>query len=229
MQIIQSRHPPGAVCMVTGDDLRSAIAMQSVVGTYASPGSLMTWFSGVLVSSSLNESFQAVLHNSALQWAWVMGDDHVYNPDAVLKLLDREVDVIVPLCLSRAPPFNPVISVRTEGGFLPKPLGSLPRGGLYKLAPNESCGDAGMLIRRHVLEKIEPPWYNNRRSGSYNSDDQAFVARLIQEGFDVHVDLDVQIGHVTQTVVVPALTQDGWKVRMIGSGAKHIADFRPKQ
>lgn len=225
MQGVPSKHPPGAVCLITGDLVRYAIAMQSVMGLMVPPGTHMPWNMGMLIARSLNGAFQSMMAVPALQWVWVMGDDHTFEPDVVLKLLDNDVDVVAPLCLNRLPPMDPTIVNHTKERM--KYLEELPTRGLYKLQADETCGDAGLLIRRRVLEAIPAPWYDHRISGAVASEDQAFVQRIKDAGFDVHIDLGVTIGHINPVVFEPVLKNGAWEIRMTGGGMRHIADIRP--
>ncbi len=179
----------------------------------------------MLVARSLNGAFQSMMSVPDLQWAWIMGDDHTFAPDVVLRLLDRDVDVVAPFCLNRLPPMDPTIVDHTKERM--KYLEELPLGGLYKLGRDETCGDAGLLIRRRVLEAIPAPWYDHRISGAVAAEDQAFILRIKDAGFDVHVDLDVRIGHINPVVFEPVLKGDHWEISMSGGGMRHIADIRP--
>ena len=114
-----------------------------------------------------------------------------------MKLLDRDVDVVVPLCLHRAPPFNTTVVDRRGGERRVMGVADMPASGLFELEPGMSCGDAGMLIRRPVLEALEQPFYDQRRSGAFSSEDQAFTTKIAEAGFRVHVDCDTAIGHIT--------------------------------
>ncbi len=231
MQGVPSKHPPGAVCLITGDLTRYAIAMQSIMGLKVPPGTHMPWNMGMLIARSLNGAFESMMSAPAhpqfgqLEWVWVMGDDHTFEPDVVLQLLDREVDVVAPLCLNRLPPMDPTIVNHTKERM--KYLEEIPLGGLYTLGPDETCGDAGLLIRRKVLEAIPSPWYDHRISGAVASEDQAFVKRIKEAGFDVHIDLDVTIGHINPVVFEPVKKDGRWEIRMTGGGMRHIADIRP--
>lgn len=232
MQGVKSKHPPGAVAMITADTLRYTISIQSVLALKVPPGTVNAWNMGVLIAKSLNNAIQAMMDNPSLQWIWIMGDDHTFEPDCLLKLLDREVDVVAPLCLNRLPPMDPTI---VEHQHKPtgrmKYLEDLPAGGIYKLTKDETCGDAGLLIRRHVLEKIGAPWYEQRISGAISAEDQAFIRRVQDHGFDVHIDMDVQIGHIMQTVLTPVRkTENGktfWEIRLMGGGRYHVCDLGP--
>ena len=226
MQVWPSNHPPGGVCLITGELTRYALAQQSIMSLKLPPGSINAWFTGMLVAKSLNSALQSVIDNPTLQWAWIMGDDHTFEPETVFKLLDRDKDVIAPLCLNRLPPMDPTIIEHDKKRM--KYLEDLPKGGgLYRLKASETCGDAGLLIRRHVLEKIGAPWYDHRISGSINAEDQAFIQRIKDAGFDVFVDLDVRLGHIGNVVYAPVLKAGGWEVRIIGGGARHVCDLGP--
>lgn len=225
MQGVPSKHPAGAVCLITGDLTRYAVAMQSIMGLKVPPGTHMPWNMGMLVARSLNGAFQTMMQTPSLQWVWVMGDDHTFDPDVVLKLLDRELDAVAPLCLNRLPPMDPTIVDHDKARM--KYLEELPLGGLYTLGPNETCGDAGLLLRRRVLETIPAPWYDHRISGAVASEDQAFVQRIKDAGFSVHIDLDVRIGHIGHSVFEPIIKDGHWEVRMTGGGMRHICDIRP--
>lgn len=228
MQGVPSQHPPGVVALITGDLTRYGVCMQSIMALQVPPRSVNAWNMGVLIARGLNSAFQTMMDLPHAQWVWVMGDDHTFDPDVILRLLDREVDVVAPLCLNRLPPMDPTI---VENDHEPKGrmkyLEDLPTSGLYKLRPEETCGDAGLLIRRKVLEALPSPWYDKRISGAIAAEDQAFVQRIKDAGFDVHIDVDVQIGHVGLTEFKPVLKNGKWEVRMSGGGMRHICDMRP--
>lgn len=211
--------------MITGDLARYTESMQAFEALMSPPGSFSAWHTGVLIARSLNDAFKVVMDNPKMQWVWVMGDDHTYAPDTLLKLLDRELDVVLPLCLNRLPPMDPIIIDHEKQRM--KYLEELPSSGLYKLKPHETCGDAGLLVRRQVLEAIPYPWYDNRKSGAMAADDQAFVKRIKDAGFDVYMDLDVQMGHIGHINYVPVRGPDGaWQIRLMG-GRRMVAQLAP--
>ena len=43
------------------------------------------------------------------EWVFLLGDDHCFPKDLLTQLLDHDVDVVVPLCVKRTPPFQLVI------------------------------------------------------------------------------------------------------------------------
>ena len=224
MHVVETPHPPGAVCMATGEIARFATSLQCYHRLQVPNGSLDAWHAGVLVAENLNHGLEAMMAMPSLQWAWIMGDDHVYPADLLLRLLDRGVDVVAPLCLNRYPPLDP--SIMTPSGQ--KHLEDLPTSGLYKLGTGETCGDAGLLIRRNVLEALERPFYDRLRSGSFKSEDQAFTGKLQDSGFAIWIDMEHTIGHIAASAVQPVVKNGRWAIRLTG-GAKHIIDIEPKR
>lgn len=212
MRAVTSRHPPGVVVILTGDLTRYADTMSDLAVLQVPDRSGEIWFKGCLIADGLNKGMAHVYDRPDLEWVWLMGDDHRFAPDMLMRLLDRNVDVVVPICLHRVPPFY--TSVMDHSVPRPKALAEFPTTGLYELQERETCGDAGMLIRKRVLDALEQPWYDARRSGSFSSEDQAFTRRVLEAGFGVHVDCDVRLGHITPMSITPDTIDGEWAVRI---------------
>ena len=151
------------------------------------------------------------------EWVWIMGDDHEFDASTLLRLLDREVDIIVPLVVRRQPPFIPVLfrepySDTPLGQFPPYWWHELPQHGLKEVY---TAGSAGMLIRKHVLDAMPDPWFELGKMGCDLTNEDTYFCKKAQEaGFKIHVDLDVQMYHWTPMALVPLRTKDGWTVGM---------------
>lgn len=223
MQGVASRHPPGLVAFCMGDLARYTTAMRSINATQAPAGSIDWWWQSNNIADTINRAFAATLENPDLGWCALMGDDHAYSPDLFLQLADRDVDVVVPLCTNRYPPFGPTIIA--NGGL--KDWKELPGTGLYELQDGETCGDAGLFVRRHVLEAMDPPWYDRLRSGSLGVDDQCFVKKLKKVGYKVHIDMDNRIAHMTPFTLFPVHQDGRWKVRL-GCGGRPVVDIEAR-
>jgi hypothetical protein len=78
------------------------------------------------------------------------------------------------------------------------------------------AGSAGMLIKRHVLEKIGDPWFEVGQQDSQQlNEDSYFCVKLARAGIKLHVDLDTWIGHITPSVLWPARNSKGqWTVEI---------------
>lgn len=221
MRGTESRHPPGMVIMLTGELARYADTMADLEVLDVPLGSGLYWFRGVLIADGLNKGLQALCESPTLEWAFLMGDDHRFDPSTLIRMLDREVDVVIPTCVHRAPPFYSNVAGHGGQETRLKLLGEFPTSGLYELGDKEVCGDAGMLIRKRVLSAVDFPWYDNRRSGSFSSDDFAFTNRIRKAGFKVYVDCDVRIGHTTPMTVTPVVMGGEWKIN-VTAGDKHV-------
>jgi hypothetical protein len=58
----------------------------------------------------------------------------------------------------------------------------------------DGCGMHFCLIRRDVIEAIEPPWFKRNQAGA--GEDFYFCRKVKEAGFGIYLDLSVQTGHV---------------------------------
>lgn len=234
MQGVQTDHPPGAVVFISGEQPRFGLSLLALEMLKVPGGSAIAWEMGVMVTRSLQNAFTVAMANPDFQWVWLMGDDHTYAPDTLMRLLDRNEPVVGGIVLNRAPPFNTTVHVHEEGRGRVKLLHEMPTdtGTLYTLAENESCGDAGLLIRREVLEAtcVGGRWFDYWVSGALSAEDQQFTRRMGKHGYPVKLDLSVPIGHMTPFDIQPVLkeNEDGskqWEVRLV-AGKQHVCDMQ---
>lgn len=62
---------------------------------------------------------------------------------------------------------------------------------LFKI---DGCGAHFVMIRRDVLEKIKPPWFQYSTQGA--GEDFVFCRKVKDAGFDMYADLSVYSGHI---------------------------------
>lgn len=172
-------------------------------------GTKMLWTKGVDVVGNMN----SLVRGMDGDWLWILGDDHVFDPDLLQRLLAHDLDVVVPLCLKRAPPYDPVVySHQNEDGAYVGFV-DLPRRGLAEI---HAAGSAGMLVRRHVLETIGDPVFESH--GGMN-EDLTFCAKVREAGFRIWVDVDSRLGHIGQAAVWPAWRNGEWQIELhVGNG-----------
>lgn len=228
MQPVESGQPPGVIVLATGELTRYARALMCLMDVAVPAGTVASWHQGVLIAESLNAGIRTAMADPQYQWVWIMGDDHTFDRDVVIQLLARDKDVIAPLCLNRIPPLDPVILQYDALRHVraPKPLEELPTSGLYRLADNETCGDAGLLIRRRVLEQIGPPWYERQISGALAAEDQGFTAKIKKAGFDIWIDMEHPIGHMGMITYVPVVRDGQWAIHLAAS-LTPVTEIRP--
>lgn len=208
-------HPKGAICLATGELSRYPAFTDALVNTIRPSGTTFQWNCGLNVSANFNMGIREGLAAGA-EWVWILGDDHEWEPDALMRLLERKVDIIVPLVMRRQPPFIPVIFkepyVDTPAGqFPPFHWSELPAHGLQEVY---TAGSAGMLIRRNVLEKMSDPWFEMGKLGTeFNNEDVYFCHKAREAGFKIYADMDVQLDHWTPVSLRPVRTKQGqWAV-----------------
>lgn len=175
-------------------------------------GSQLDWRVGVGIAHNFCEMVRRTLGYEThklpgdvdFQWLWILGDDHVWSPDLLKKLLARDVDVVVPLCLRRMPAYSPVLFAGSEGGYAPLGWEAINgQTGLVKLE-TKLLGNAGMLIKRHVLEAIDEPWFENgKMNPEMGGCDLWFCQKVHDAGFGLYLDTDNPIGHLSHVAIWP--------------------------
>lgn len=164
----------------------------------------LAWLPGVNVTGNCNEACKAALEHGA-EWLWLIGDDHIFEPNILERLLAHDVDVIVPHCLKRIPGFEPVLYGSADGDV--HSLAEIPTQGLFEVY---ASGQAGMLIRSNVLEAIGDPWFET--FGKQN-EDLMFSRKIREAGFTIQCDPQIMLGHIALTCVWPLYVEgQGWSV-----------------
>lgn len=211
IQARADKQPCGHIGIATGFLGRYREFDYCVARIVAPQGSSFQYYLSVDVANNFNQMTRHMMKNPDFQWLWILGDDHVFNPDLLVKLLERNVDVVTPFCLRRLAPYYPIIHKGMDGGCAShqKPW-EMIRGktGLLDLEGSTS-GNAGMLIRRHVLEAMtDPYWENGKTSSGVGASDLYFCYKVQQLGFKAYLDLDNTIGHLTHVVVWPHYNEE---------------------
>jgi hypothetical protein len=75
-----------------------------------------------------------------------------------------------------------------------------------------AAGTGGMLVRRKVFEALPRPWFEvgQLRTDSLG-EDLWFCKKAGERGFEVWVDWETQMGHLTPAAVWPVHTGEGWR------------------
>lgn len=204
-------HPPGSIVIAASDLSRYSAFTRSLTTLITPPGTKTVWGIG----SDICKNFNAAIGESLGEWIWIMGDDHVFAPDLLIRLLDHEVDVVSPLVAARKWP-HPMFVFRHDPEKDEMTIvdrGELPASGLH---PYDGCSGAGMLIRRHVLARLTAPYYEpgRVRRGELN-EDTWLMYKMRQAGAQIWVDFDTRMGHQTPAVVWPRRDAEGhWEIEV---------------
>lgn len=218
-------HPPGTIALPLGAVGRCHDFTLSLATLEMPEGTTIASVKSMDVTANLNSILSEMFRG---EWAWFIADDHSWEPDSLLKLLDREVDVVVPMVCKKAPPFRLVDftgeETRTFGDgreyphYLHIDMADLPRDG--GLVPVHAAGSAGMLVRRHVLEEIGAmgPWFENPH-GTVINDDLEFCRKIRECGYTVYLDTEVYLTHIGEFKVYPGLRDGIWGIYLDFGGA----------
>ena len=208
---------PGTIGVLSSDLARYADFSVALMHCQTPPGSKLIWTKGADVVGNMNRMYRGMEGD----WLWIMGDDHVFDSDLLLRLLEHDVDVVVPHCLKRMPPYDPVVYSGEAGedhAGHPVYVGNtdMPKAGLV---PVHACGSAGMLVRRHVFEALEKlPGEMFRSHGGLN-EDLTFCADLREAGFQIYCDPSALLGHIALVSVWPEFRDGAWQIQLdLGNG-----------
>lgn len=204
-RVIASQHPVGAIGVISSYLGRYREFDVCLSQIQAPNGCPILWHIGINAAFNLNETVRGMKEEH--QWLWILGDDHVFKPDLLLKLLQRDVDVVVPLCLRRSYPYHHVIHEGKDNekqAFGRAPYDFLDgQSGLIDVT-GKTIGNAGMLIKRHVLEAIPDPWFEvGKTHPEVMGGDLYFCHKAFRAGFKLFLDTDNPIGHINHMAVWP--------------------------
>jgi hypothetical protein len=133
----------------------------------------------------------AALRDGADYILWV-DSDHSFPPDTLIRLLAHNVDVVALNFRRRLPPHD-VVAYDLEGRAMVSGTG---------LVKASNVGLGLCLMRTSVFKDITPPLFEFRidRHGMITGEDAVLFGKILQAGFDIHVDmtLSAQCGHIAE-------------------------------
>lgn len=205
---ISEVHGPGVIGITSATMSRYVEFHISKDRVIRPPGSVYTYEYSVGIAQNFNNMCETTLKDTKWEWLWILGDDHTFDDGLLMRLLDRRVDIVVPLCLRRNAPYWPVINGSMEDGH--PALDDTAIQGKTGLMEVDACGNAGMLIRRHVLARMGGDWHRAgcQKSGA-GGPDLWFCMKAREAGFKILVDLDNPILHIMHMAVVAVRDKDG--------------------
>lgn len=198
----------GLIGIISGERSTFSEMFQSLIGMMANvpPGTGLRWAQSVNIPKNCNALVRDTLAGP-YEWLLIMGDDHIFDPDLALRLLAHDADIVVPNCLKRPVPWEPVTFTRNGDGYYY--TADLPASGLTEI---QAAGSAGMLIRRHVLEALDDPWFEAQPGSGFMNEDVYFCEKARDAGFNIFCDPTVLLGHIAYHTVWPAHRDGHWQV-----------------
>lgn len=179
---------------------------------------------GQVISANRNAISEQALETGA-QWIWYVDDDQLFEPDTLMRLLDRNVDIVSGLYLQRTAPYIPhryAPNGTATDKIFTQPLVQGDSG----MSQVHAVGAGCFLIKTDVLRALEPPyWRLGQITPDGWGDDIDFCNRARAVGFNIWCDLDVPVGHYTVHSVFPSRDENGiWTTRLM-EDQTHIASF----
>ena len=154
-----------------------------------------------LVYMSREEMAKGSLESGA-DWLLFLDSDMVFGEDLFVRLLqaaeEEHADIVTALAFRRRPPFTPCIweTFDAESSVLHE-FTDLPTG-RFEIA---ACGMAGCLIRTEIFQRTFEAYRTCFIPFERFGEDISFCIRAKMLGAKIICDSDVQMGHLSQTVV----------------------------
>jgi glycosyltransferase involved in cell wall biosynthesis len=173
------------------------------------PGSVVQLYPGFFPHDNRNVGIQHAIEGK-FDFCFFIDDDQILAPDAVLKLMAHDVDIVTCNLLTKEFPWQPYLFERIKDyrEVFPLALNELPQTGLV---PVDACGLGGVLVKTSVfMTKGWPfPWLNVDEV--YITDDLKFCAMAKQLGYTIHADLHVVSRHIIKGAVWPKWNGTKWE------------------
>ena len=240
IHLTDSGHPSGTVIVAAATQPRFYEFQLSLDVVGAPAGTKLH----IERSCDITQNFNTGVKKMIGEWAWFLGDDHSFDPTLLMRLLTYNVDVVVPITPCKTPPWMPCMMHGPEDptqGFWHEnmPLyhwDEVSGKGLLALPKGDFIGQAGMLVRKSVLDKLGYPWF---KCGQFDAgrlqEDLMFCRELQQLGYTVWVDQDSIFDHHFVNCITARRYQGKWAPALrCGNGevmvlpdAKPVARLEP--
>ncbi len=161
------------------------------------------------VDNARNKCVEKFLETSFSYLMWI-DDDMIWDQDAIEKMIMHDVDVVSAIVTKRQPPFTPTMYTITKPGKKSKykldyatnaiPFGSYPLDRPFYF-PNSGIGTAFMLVKRHVLEEMEHPFFCSppTERGTIRGEDFFFCLKMGAMGYKILYDPTIRVYHLGMT------------------------------
>lgn len=218
MREVESTHPAGTVGVIVGPLVRYRAVFSALEALQVPQGSKLIFAEGVDIARNCN----MLVENMTGDWLWIMGDDHRFDPDLLLHLLNRKVEIVAPLVCRRGKPFSfvawkrAVVNGHENEQFSCESINrEVPAGGLIEVP---ATGSAGMLVRKWVFDRMPKPYFGYTR---HTSEDIGFCLNAAASGWKVHLDTDRAMSHLTPCELEPTKDANGhWRIMVNVDGQR---------
>jgi len=220
MQHIKSDFPKGTIVVAASFLARYYEFSMSLEGLQVPDGTRLNLARSCDVAHNFNQGVRKMEGD----WVFFMGDDHGFDPHVLLKLLERDKPVIQPLVVSKIAPWRPCIMHGPYKVGMPVyRWDEIPTKGVWELPKGDFVGQAGMLVKKEVLDDIGDPWFlPGQLEQDRLQEDLYFCQRLQEKGYTIYQDSDQILSHCGHIEAKAVRTENGW-VPAIKSGDRTLA------
>ena len=206
--ISETKHAPGTVVVAAASLARYSEFWLCIEALQVPHGTRLIASRGADFVHQFNEGIRRMTG----EWVWILGDDHTFKPDLLLKLLDRDLDFVMPIVPRRDPPFVPVLMHGPIAAKMRRySWRDLPTNGLFELPTQDTAGQAGALIKKPILDRLGDPWFEGGRlTPGRIMEDMYFIKRLHDLDVSVMIDCDETMGHIANLNIVPQRYEGRW-------------------
>jgi hypothetical protein len=180
--------PPGLLAVPATEWMwtQSANALIGLIGWMPPRSGVQINQQSSSVAANRNTLIDRFLTQPQLEWILFVDSDMTPDPETTCQLLSHNVDVVGALYYSRDGKYMPMY------GELPDQRGGRTTTGLRKV---DWVGTGCMLIRKKVLEAMQPPYMEFLAPGI--AEDVYFCRKAMNLGFGVYVDTAHCVGHMS--------------------------------
>jgi hypothetical protein len=220
----------GMVGMASGEQLRFATILQSTLGLYKPADTIFQQAIGHSVAKNWNHLAHTFLtYPEPLDWLFLTEDDHLLAQNTLMRLLVHDKDIVSGFYVQRIAPFAPVIFDRIDKDgtvhhrFLKK--------GDHGLVRTAVCGGGCLLIKRRVLETLEPPFWSFGETVHIDNTnhDVNFSRKAAAAGFELWADLDITVDHLMTFPIRPYRHENGTWCTRIAQSDDHFIEVPPAE
>jgi len=230
-------HPAGTIVVAAAMHPRFYEFTMSLAQVGAPEGSKEL----IVRSCDITQNFNDGIKKMVGEWVWFLGDDHSFDKGLLFRLLNRNVDIVVPLTSCKSVPFMPCMmhgpkDLEEGESYWHEDMAvyhwdEVSGVGLLPLPKGDFVGQAGMLVRKTVLDQIGYPWF---RCGQLDpgrlQEDLYFCNKVQSLGRTIYIDQDEILGHHTACNVTARRGPDGkWNPALgFGQDVMILPDAKPK-
>lgn len=187
-------------------------------------------------SCDITQNFNGGVKKMVGDWAWFLGDDHSFDETLLMRLLSFNVDVVVPITPCKGVPFMPCVMHGPTNGEVWHPdlplyhWDELSGEGLFALPHGDFIGQAGMLVKKTVLDDIGYPWFKcGQLDKGRLQEDMYFCHELQQRGYTVYVDQERVLDHHFITCISARKFAGKWSPALkFNQDVMVLPDAKPK-